>query len=87
MKRTCLNICIFILSFSSFIISSQLSYNLGIFADEFATSIVAMYGGNWEYLFDWVRLLFLAIIVALSGINMYYDIKRCIQNKISKNSL
>lgn len=75
MKLIYIEICIFVLSLLCSIISFQLFYNIAVFADEFATSPISIYGGELENLTSWIQLLFTTLVTILSGIHLYYDIK------------
>ena len=74
-KNKIVNICIFLLSIISLIISLKLFWNMGIYVDEFNTSPDVVLGGNlWLYM-DWLRLGFSALICLLSGINLFAEKK------------
>ena len=66
-----INFLIFVLSLICLIIETNLFYNVGIFVDEFNTSPAVIYGGDFWMQMDWLKLLFLALIVLLSGISLF----------------
>lgn len=71
MKGKFINISIFILSTISLIISLRLFWNMGIYVDEFNTSLDIVLGGDFWLYMDWLRLGFSAIICILSGISLF----------------
>ena len=74
---------IFALSFVCLITERNLFYNVGIFVDEFNLSPDVVYGGEFWLCMDWIKLLFIALIVLLSGINLFLSGMRLIKAKIN----
>lgn len=62
---------IFLCSLAALIISLKLLWNMGIYADEYSTSPVTVYGGNLWNMMSWLRLLLLAVITFLSGTKVF----------------
>lgn len=71
MKRRVLFGIIFILSSISLIISLSLFWNLGIYVDEYNTSLNIVYGSEFWLYMAWLRLLVLGIIALVSGIGIF----------------
>lgn len=70
MKNNILNICIFILSVFSLLISLKLFYNMGVYVDEYNTNPGIVLGGElWLYM-NWIRLGITVVICILSGVNI-----------------
>ena len=65
-----LNIAIFIFSAVSMIISIQLFLKMGVYMDEYNTSIDIVYGGIPYVYMDWLRLGMSGLICLISGINL-----------------
>lgn len=76
MKDKILNISIFILSLICLLISLKLFWNMGIYVDEFDTSLDVVLGGDLWLSMDWARLGFLAILCVLSGVNLFKGIDK-----------
>ncbi|SHI87843.1 hypothetical protein SAMN05444401_1662 [Clostridium amylolyticum] len=75
MTKRKLSILVFVLSFSSLIISLKLFWNLGIFVDEYNLSPDIVNGGEfWGYM-DWLRLLLLFVLCMLSFISIFKNHK------------
>ena len=77
MKGKILNTSIFILSLICLLISIKLFWNMGIYVDEFNTSPDVVLGGSLWLTMDWVRLIFSAILCALSFINLFKKSDKC----------
>ncbi|WP_252249479.1 hypothetical protein [Clostridium sp. VAP23] len=71
MKRNFLNIGIFVLSTCALFISIKLFWNMGVYVDEFNTSLDVVLGGDLGLFMDWIRLGILLLISILSGINIF----------------
>lgn len=71
MKHKLLDISIFVLSLISLVISLKLMWNMGIFVDEYNMTPRYVCGGDFWLIMDWLRLLFLAMLSILSGINIF----------------
>lgn len=77
MKKKLIYISIFILSFISLIISLNLLWNMGIFADEYNVSPKDVCGGDFWLLMYWLRLALTAVICTLSGIGIFRKNSNC----------
>ncbi|TQS75198.1 hypothetical protein DX933_07620 [Ornithinibacillus gellani] len=64
-------IVLFLLSFSSLLISLKLFWNMGIFVDAYHTSPDVVNGGEFWLRMDWLRLLLLFILTVITGIGMF----------------
>ncbi|EES50145.1 hypothetical protein NE172_15015 [Clostridium botulinum] len=71
MKRNFFNIGIFVLSTCALFISIKLFWNMGVYVDEFNTSLDVVLGGDLALIMDWIRLGILLLISILSGINIF----------------
>jgi hypothetical protein len=77
MGKRKLSITVFLLSLFSLLISLKLFWNLGIFVDEYGLSPDIVNGGDFWLAMDWLRLLLLLLLCAVSGISIF----RAKQNK------
>lgn len=71
MKRNLLSFTIFLLSTFCLFVSVNLFWNLGIYVDEYNTSPDVVLGGDMWLTMEWLKLLFLFLIVMLSGISLF----------------
>lgn len=62
---------IFISSLVIFIISAYLSYQMGIYVDEYNTTPSAVYGGDFWLMADWLRLALSGLMTAVSGLALF----------------
>ena len=64
------NIVIFVLSLISLVISLNLFWNLGVYADEYGSSPVLVSGGEFWLSMDWLRLGLLLVLCIISGFKL-----------------
>lgn len=62
---------IFLCSLLIFIISANLSYQMGIYVDEYNTTPSIVYGGDFWLMADWFRLALSGIMAVISGIALF----------------
>lgn len=62
---------IFTLSFVTFLISLKLFWNMGVYVDEAGTSQDKVCGGDFWLYMDWLRLLLLITVSAISFKNIF----------------
>ena len=62
---------IFINSLVIFIISAYLSYQMGIYVDEYNTTPSVVYGGDFWLMADWLRLALSGLMAAVSGLALF----------------
>ena len=62
---------IFTLSFVTFLISLKLFWNMGVYVDEAGTSSDKVCGGDFWLYMDWLRLLLLLAISAITFKNIF----------------
>lgn len=62
---------IFLCSLLIFIISANLSYQMGIYVDEYNTTPSIVYGGDFWLMADWFRLALAGIMAVISGIALF----------------
>lgn len=74
MKRA-VSILIFILSFSSLLISIKLFWNMGIFVDHYNLTPSIVMGGDFWLCMDWFRLELLILLTIVSGISIFVQSK------------
>ena len=60
------NLIMFLLSLVALVISMGIFYNQGILVDESGIGAAALYGGGVWLLLNWLRLLLLAAVCAVS---------------------
>ena len=63
-------ILLFALSFVTFLISVKLFWNMGVYVDEAGTSSDKVCGGDFWLYMDWLRLLLLLAISAITFKNI-----------------
>ncbi len=73
MKEKTLKIIIFVLSFICLIISLKLFWNLAIYVDEFNTSPDVVFGDEFWFSMNWLKLFLSGVICILSGISLFND--------------
>jgi len=64
-------ISIFAMSFLTFLISVKLFWNMGVYVDEAGTSPDKVCGGDFWLYMDWLRLLLLLTISAITFKNIF----------------
>ena len=62
---------IFLSSLIIFIISANLTYQMGIYVDEYNTTPSVVYGGDFWLMADWLRLALSGIMAVISGIALF----------------
>ena len=62
---------IFVSSLLIFIISANLFYQMGIYADEYNTTPSVVYGGDFWLMASWFRLALSCIMTVISGIALF----------------
>lgn len=62
---------IFVSSLVIFIISAYLSYQMGIYVDEYNTTPSVVYGGDFWLMADWLRLALSGLMAAVSGLALF----------------
>lgn len=67
MKKKIVPAIVFICSLIIFVISTNLFYQMGIYADEYNTTPSVVYGGEFWLMADWLRLVLSGILTLLSG--------------------
>lgn len=71
MKGKVLNLIIFLLAISCFVISYKLFWNIAVYVDEVNISPDVVLGGDFWLIMEWVKMGFLALITILSGIKLF----------------
>lgn len=71
MRKKIIPVSILILSLINFLISIKIFKQIGICLDEYNLSPQNVYGSNFLLIADWLRLLFLLILIILSIYNIY----------------
>ena len=71
MQRNTLNFMIFLLSIFCLVVQMKLFWNLGNYVDEHNTSPDVVLGGDIWLTLEWLKLLFIFLIVMLSGISLF----------------
>lgn len=66
-----MSVIVFVLSLISLLISVKLSWNLGIFVDEYNLSPDVVNGGMFWLIMDWLKLLLLVVLCIISGIGIF----------------
>jgi hypothetical protein len=64
---------VFILSSITLLISLRLFCNMEIYVDEQNTTSSIICGSDFWLCMDWLRLVLLAVIVIISGMNLFYE--------------
>ena len=64
-------IVLFAVTFLTFIISVKLFWNMGVYVDEAGTSPYKVCGGDFWLYMDWLRLLLLLTISAITFKNIF----------------
>lgn len=64
-------VMLFTASFLTFLISVKLFWNMGVYVDDAGTSPDKVCGGEFWLCMDWLRLLFLLVISAITFKNIY----------------
>ena len=64
-------IALFAVSFVTFLISVKLFWNMGVYVDEAGTSSDKVCGGDFWLYMDWLRLLLLLAISAITFKNIF----------------
>lgn len=64
-------IALFAVSFVTFLISVKLFWNMGVYVDEAGTSPYKVCGGDFWLYMDWLRLLLLLTISAITFKNIF----------------
>lgn len=67
MKKKIIPAIVFVCSLVIFVISANLSYQMGIYVDEYNTTPSVVYGGEFWLMADWLRLALAGIMILLSG--------------------
>ena len=67
MKRKLATLMIFAGSLVIFVISVNLVYQMGGYADEHNTTASVVYGGDFWLMADWLRLILAGFMTILSG--------------------
>lgn len=67
MKKKIIPAIVFVCSLVIFVISANLSYQMGIYVDEYNTTPSVVYGGEFWLMADWLRLALAGIMTLLSG--------------------
>jgi hypothetical protein len=70
------DLVVFILSSITLLISLRLFWNMGIYVDKYNTTPSLILGSDFWLCMDWIRLGLLAIIVIISGINLFNKMKK-----------
>ena len=71
MKNRLINIGIFVLVFSTLIISLGIFWNVGIYVDEANATPAMIYGRNFWVYMAWLRLGLLGFVTFLLGIKIF----------------
>ncbi|MGO1470719.1 MAG: hypothetical protein ACTHW2_11910 [Tissierella sp.] len=71
MKNKNISWIVFILSTVSFLISLKLFWNLGIYVDEYSTSMDLVYGGEFWIYMGWLKLFMLGFLSMLSLVKLF----------------
>ena len=64
-------VILFVVSFLTFLISVKLFWNMGVYVDEAGTSPDKVCGGDFWLYMDWLRLLLLLIVSAITFKNIF----------------
>ena len=64
-------VILFVVSFLTFLISVKLFWNMGVYVDEAGTSPDKVCGGDFWLYMDWLRLLLLLTISAITFKNIF----------------
>ena len=70
-KERLSKIMLFAVSFLTFLISVKLLWNMGVYVDEAGTSPDKLCGGDFWLYMDWLRLLLLLAISAITFKNIF----------------